>query len=181
MYATHDPGPTGAPKPSRPPAHTLDAMYRTHRDYVVAVFGRLGTTQPVAEDLAQDVFIVAARRIDSFRGDSAVRTWLHAIARRVWMTWRRSESRRAAHLQREASAPRAGACGSALESRVHVGQILQDLDPATRGILIDAKVYRMSAVEIAARSGISTEAVYSRLRRATQRIGASESGGAIRS
>lgn len=41
-----------------------------------------------AEDIAQDALVLAFRRIDQFRGDASVRTWMVSIA------WRLSLSRR---------------------------------------------------------------------------------------
>jgi RNA polymerase sigma-70 factor, ECF subfamily len=41
-----------------------------------------------AEDAAQDAFLLAYRRLDSFRGDAAFKTWLLAIA------WRQAINRR---------------------------------------------------------------------------------------
>jgi RNA polymerase sigma-70 factor (ECF subfamily) len=41
-----------------------------------------------AEDIAQDALVLAYRRIDQFRGDASVRTWMVSIA------WRLSLSRR---------------------------------------------------------------------------------------
>jgi RNA polymerase sigma-70 factor (ECF subfamily) len=41
-----------------------------------------------ADDVAQDAFVLAYRKLDSFRGDAAFRTWLLAI------TWRKALDRR---------------------------------------------------------------------------------------
>jgi RNA polymerase sigma-70 factor (ECF subfamily) len=45
-----------------------------------------------AEDAAQDAFLVAYRRLDSFRGDSSFKTWLLTIAWRQAINRRRSLS-----------------------------------------------------------------------------------------
>jgi RNA polymerase sigma-70 factor (ECF subfamily) len=48
----------------------------------------------LAEDLTQDAFLMAFRRINSFRGDSAFSTWLHRIAvNTVLMHLRQKSSR----------------------------------------------------------------------------------------
>jgi len=44
---------------------------------------RLGGPHVQAEDVAQDVFAVALRRLDTFRGDSSERTWLFGLTRNV--------------------------------------------------------------------------------------------------
>lgn len=47
-----------------------------------------------AEDLAQDAFIQAFRRLDSFRGDSKFSSWLCQIAVNGCLNWRKSRARR---------------------------------------------------------------------------------------
>jgi RNA polymerase sigma-70 factor (ECF subfamily) len=47
-----------------------------------------------AQDLVQDTFVRAFASLDSFRGDSSLRTWLFTIARRLLLDLRRSERRR---------------------------------------------------------------------------------------
>lgn len=42
-----------------------------------------------AEEIAQDAFVLAFRRIDQFRGQSSVRTWMVTIAWRLALTRRR--------------------------------------------------------------------------------------------
>lgn len=51
--------------------------------YQRAVYGivsRMVATRDDADDLVQDVFVLAYRSIDRFRGQSAFSTWLHSIA-----------------------------------------------------------------------------------------------------
>ena len=46
------------------------------------------------QDVVQDTFVRAFASLDSFRGDSSLRTWLFTIARRLLLDLRRSERRR---------------------------------------------------------------------------------------
>ena len=46
------------------------------------------------QDIVQDTFVRAFASLDSFRGDSSLRTWLFTIARRLLLDLRRSERRR---------------------------------------------------------------------------------------
>ena len=48
------------------------------------------------EELVQDTFVRAFSSIDSFRGDSSLRTWLFTIERRLMLDRRRSERRQKA-------------------------------------------------------------------------------------
>jgi RNA polymerase sigma-70 factor (ECF subfamily) len=48
------------------------------------------------EELVQDTFVRAFSSIDSFRGESSLRTWLFTIERRLMLDRRRSERRQKA-------------------------------------------------------------------------------------
>lgn len=54
-------------------------LFRRHKDRMWAVALRTTRDPELAADCVQDGFISAYRRADSFRGDSAVTTWLHRI------------------------------------------------------------------------------------------------------
>ena len=60
-------------------ADAFGQLFHRHRDRLWAVAVRtLGDTEEAADAL-QDALIAAFRRAGSFRGDSAVTTWLHRI------------------------------------------------------------------------------------------------------
>lgn len=59
-----------------------------HRD-VYRMLRQLTRQTEAAEDLTQQTFIKAWRAIGSFDGRSSLRVWLHAIAYREYVTWRR--------------------------------------------------------------------------------------------
>ena len=54
------------------------------------------------EELVQDTFVRAFASIDSFRGESSLRTWLFTIERRLMLDRRRSEKRQWATVPVEA-------------------------------------------------------------------------------
>src|ERR671916_1163632 len=53
------------------------------------------------EELVQDTFVRAFGSLDSFRGDSSLRTWLFTIERRLLLDRRRAERRRGADVELE--------------------------------------------------------------------------------
>ena len=59
----------------------LDHLFRRHHARVAAWCLRMTGDVEAAADLAQEVFLKAFQRIDSFRGDSRFSTWLYSIAR----------------------------------------------------------------------------------------------------
>ena len=54
-------------------------LFRRHKDRLWAVALRIACDPDDAADALQDAMISAFRRAGSFRGDSAVTTWLHRI------------------------------------------------------------------------------------------------------
>lgn len=56
------------------------AMYDTHVDRVYRLAYRLTGDDELARDVTQETFVRAFDRIATFRGDSALGTWLHRIA-----------------------------------------------------------------------------------------------------
>ena len=64
-------------------------LVERHRGAVYrAAFAALGNDAD-AEDIAQEALVMAFRRIDQFRGDASVRTWMVSIAWRLALSRRR--------------------------------------------------------------------------------------------
>lgn len=55
-------------------------LYRRHHRRVHALCARMSGDRALADDLTQETFITAWRRLDSFRGESEFSTWLHRVA-----------------------------------------------------------------------------------------------------
>jgi RNA polymerase sigma-70 factor (ECF subfamily) len=64
-----------------------ELVQRNRKAVFRAAVAALGSTTD-ADDVAQDAFVLAYRKLGSFRGDAAFRTWLLAI------TWRKALDRR---------------------------------------------------------------------------------------
>lgn len=58
----------------------FEELYRRHSGRLYNVIYRMTGSAADAEDLLQDVFLQAFRRIDTFRGESALGTWLYRLA-----------------------------------------------------------------------------------------------------
>lgn len=67
------------------------AIYEAHAQSIYYLALRLLGDPTQAEDATHDVFLKAYRKMNQFRGDSAVRTWLYRIAinhcRNLLQTW----------------------------------------------------------------------------------------------
>jgi len=166
------------PSVSRP---TLAALYRAHAGFVWRVVRRMGIDEAAAEDVVQEVFLVARRRLPDYEGRGAPTSWLYAIARGVAANHRRGEARAQRRL-RVVSGPAPLASPEEVVGRANaaerVRRFLAQLDPDQREVFVLADVEGMSGPEIASALGIKLNVGYSRLRLARRKfqrfIGATE-------
>ncbi|MCH9687950.1 MAG: RNA polymerase sigma factor [Deltaproteobacteria bacterium] len=145
------------------------AIYREHHSFVWRNVKRLGVAPGEVDDVVQEVFIVAHRRLQQFEGRSKLSTWLFGIAYRVVKDHRLSVE---ARQRREAGVtePRAPTVPDRKVSRQQAAQVLDQLlerlDPEKRDVFVMAEVAKLSAPEIAETLGVKVNTVYSRLRAA---------------
>lgn len=159
------------------PAPDFEAVYQDHFDFVWRSMGRLGVDPSAVEDAAQDVFVVAHRRLAAFEGRSSVKTWLFGIAIRVARDHRRAARRTRSHgIVPEGEADTAAVADTAAPSPLEVATraeavarleaILRELPEDRRAVFILAELEQMSAPEIAEAVGANLNTVYTRLRAA---------------
>jgi RNA polymerase sigma-70 factor (ECF subfamily) len=76
----------------------FERLYRDNERRVFALCMRLSSDPALAEELTQEVFIRAWRKLGSFRGQSAFSSWLYPLTVNVALTERRSRRRRLARI-----------------------------------------------------------------------------------
>lgn len=169
------------PETSDPGAHAFDVVYEDHFDFVWRSMGRLGVDPSAVEDAAQDVFVIAHRRLAEFQGRSSIKTWLFGIALRVAHDYRRAARRKRSHgfvpeaevdttevADEVAPSPLEAATRGQAVARLHA--ILAELDEDRRAVFILAELEQMQAPEIAEAVGVNLNTVYTRLRAARQKF-----------
>lgn len=128
----------------------IDAHYRSIYRFLLF----LGRDASLAEDLTQEVFASAWRAIDSFRGESSIRTWLHRIAYHAFLDVQRRRERD------QAAVGVLGGCEGDVaddplsgivvdECLLQVGRALQDLEVDERTVLLLHYVDGLSYREMA--------------------------------
>jgi RNA polymerase sigma-70 factor, ECF subfamily len=58
----------------------FEELYRQHSTRLFNLAWRMCGTRADAEDLLQEIFLLAYRKLPEFRGDSSVGTWLYRLA-----------------------------------------------------------------------------------------------------
>ena len=67
------------------PYPELEELYNTYRNDLYRYLCHLTHDPAEAEDLLSETFLRALRRLHTYRGDCAVKTWLFGIAHNVWL------------------------------------------------------------------------------------------------
>lgn len=76
----------------------FERLYRNNVGRVYGVCLRMVGDRALAEDLAQEAFVRAWRKLRTFRGDSAFSSWLHRLAVNVVLSRQRARRRREAKI-----------------------------------------------------------------------------------
>jgi RNA polymerase sigma-70 factor (ECF subfamily) len=132
------------------------------------VFVRVGGDASAAEDIVQDVFLESTRSADSFRGESALSTWMCTIARRRVARFYEQERRHAETERHLATVPEGepGAGLPGVEDRDAVARALGELPVLHRQVLVLKYLDDLSVAEIAEELGRTRVQVQSLLQRA---------------
>ena len=156
----------------------IDELYRQHAPTVARWAARLGGPGVEVQDVVQDVFLVARRRLQRFDGSANITTWLFRATERIVLAARR-QARRRAWLSRTPSdlapaAPRSRPTPlEAVERDELAGivyRLLDRLPERQRQVLILFEMEGLSTAEIAALTGSLIPTVRVQLHRARVRM-----------
>src|SRR6202035_704058 len=156
------------------------ALFHTHKARIYSVCLRMTNNAAEAEDLTQDAFLQVFRKIATFRGDSALSTWLHRIAvNTVLMHFRKKSLTQVsldepysnsdgAKIRREYGAK--DNCLTGCVDRVALNNAIKDLPQGYRTIFVLHEVEGYEHQEIAEMLGCSVGNSKSQLHKAKLRI-----------
>lgn len=150
----------------------LAEVFRAHHDFVWRSARRLGCPPASVDDAVQEVFLIAARKLDAIEQPQVIRTWLLRTTINVVRNSRRSEVRRES---RHTEAGDLARCYSPDPSEHFAAadellKVLECLDEERRAVFVLAVLEQMTAPEIAETLGVKINTVYSRLRSARKRL-----------
>lgn len=168
-----DPSKSGAH--ARPSAPRLEEIYDAHFDFVWRSARRMGVPEAHADDVVQEVFLVAHRRLGDFEGRSTIKTWLFGILYRVVSDHRRRLRRKGGldPLPEGLAAPPESCPAEQTAKRQRVEllhSLLASLDEDKRAVFVLAELEQMTAPEIGEALGLKINTVYSRLRGARKKF-----------
>jgi RNA polymerase sigma-70 factor (ECF subfamily) len=155
---------------------TYQQIYESSFDFVWRNARRLGVSDGAIDDVVQDVFIVAHRRLSDFEARSSIRTWLFGILLKVAKDYRRSEKRRLVREQAsvelsvlDSDEPDSPADSMAKKEAADlVMRLLDTLDDDKRAIFVSVELEQMTVAEVAEAVGLNLNTAHARLRSARQ-------------
>ena len=142
------PQPVNRSSPAEPSAApgTFEELYRANYRRVYALTLRMTCDPDRAEELTQDVFVRVWQNLATFRGESALSTWIHTVAVRTTLQHLRAESRR--------------------EARIDLERAVARLPQGARTVLLLVDVEGYPYDEVATMLGVTVGTVKSQLHRA---------------
>jgi RNA polymerase sigma-70 factor (ECF subfamily) len=148
-------------------------LFRRHKDRLWAVALRIACDPDDAADALQDAMISAFRRAGSFRGESAVTTWLHRIVVNASLDLLRRRSARSVAWSGNpddlpVAEPRQGV--SSTESRLDVAAAMGMLPPPQRAALVLVDMLGYSVADASAILDVSEGTVKSRCARGRAKL-----------
>jgi RNA polymerase sigma-70 factor (ECF subfamily) len=144
----------------------LDALLRTHIDFVHAVCRRLAGNDADADDATQEALLAIARGIRRFDGRSSLRTWLYRVATNACLDELRRRGRRPAPGLPDHEPPTdAPGLDETVSARLALDDALRALPEDFRAPIVLRDVVGMDYAEIAATLEIPPGTVRSRIAR----------------
>jgi RNA polymerase sigma-70 factor (ECF subfamily) len=156
---------------SRP---TFAEVYESCFAFAWRTARRLGTPEANLDDVVQEIFVVAYRKLNEFEGRSSIKTWIYGIVFNVVRAHRRELGAKHPHALADESPsdPELLSDGTdgpderaaQREAARFLTDFLESLDEDRRDVFVLAELEQLSAPEIAAVVNAPLNTVYSRLR-----------------
>ncbi|HUF12950.1 MAG TPA: RNA polymerase sigma factor [Longimicrobiales bacterium] len=148
----------------------FDRLYGENVERVYAVCLRMAGDVPRARALTQEAFVRAWERMDSFRGESRISTWLHRIAVNVVLESGRSRRRREHRFAADEDTALHPARASDPGLRLDLERAIAGLPPGARRMLVLRDVEGHSYEEVAELTGAALGTVKSQISRARRLV-----------
>src|SRR6185436_11683174 len=127
----------------------FETIYRTHSPAIFALCRRMIGEEREARDLVQDVFVRAWQRLPTFKGQSALATWMHRLAVNVVLEQMRSTKRDVARFIEDADHDAMPTRAASPEARIDIERAVAQLPAGARQVFVLHDIHGYSHDEIA--------------------------------
>jgi RNA polymerase sigma-70 factor, ECF subfamily len=154
----------------------FEELYRTHARRLYGVTVRMLGNTADADDMLQEIFLAAHRKLDSFRGESALGTWLYRLAVNLCLDHLRSRTGRAMQmtdaLDDEPELPDAGSRGLAERTvtKMDLERALAQLPEGCRTAFVLHDIQGLEHREVGEVMGIAEGTSKSQVHKARMRL-----------
>jgi RNA polymerase sigma-70 factor, ECF subfamily len=153
----------------------FETLYHQHAGRLYNLASRMSGGASEAEDLLQEIFLLAYRKVGSYRGDSSLGTWLYRLAMNHCLDMLRSRQTRAGHLTDSMDEPDAAPVAAPVPalsavSRIDLERAIEALPPACRAAFLLHDVEGFGHQEVADILGVTEGTSKSQVHRARLRI-----------
>jgi RNA polymerase sigma-70 factor (ECF subfamily) len=150
----------------------FEQLYRAHSSAVYALCRRMVGDERESRDLLQDVFVRTWQRLPTFRGQSALGTWIHRLAVNVVLERLRSAKRDSLRFIDDADEAPARSTSSErqLDNAMDLDRALVQLPAGARSVFVLHDIHGYSHEEIAQMTGIAPGTARAQLWRARRAL-----------
>ena len=155
----------------------FESLYRKHSGRVFALCLRMSGSRQSATELLQDVFVHIWQKLGSFRGESALSSWIHRLTVNYVLSSIRGEQRRQTHeasdvnrgmTDRDEPFPDAAVKPKSVEDAIDIENAIAALPPGARTVFVLHDVEGFQHDEIAKMTGTAEGTSRAQLHRARQ-------------
>jgi len=157
-------------------AAAFEALYQTHAGRVYNLLMRMVGSVHDAEDLVQDVFMLVHRKLESFRGESSLSTWIYRLAVNLCLDHVRGRQARMARATDSLDAETAAEPGTVEPrvptaiSRIDLERAIQRLPAGYRAAFLLHDVEGLEHKEVGSILGISEGTSKSQVHKARMKL-----------
>lgn len=156
-------------------AAAFEALYQQHATRLYNLASRMSGAAGEAEDLLQDIFLLAYRKVGSYRGESSLGTWLYRLAMNHCLDVLRNRQTRMGQVTDSMDEPAAAPVAApapvlSTVSRIDLERAIEALPPACRAAFLLHDVEGFGHQEVAEILGVSEGTSKSQVHKARLRI-----------
>jgi RNA polymerase sigma-70 factor, ECF subfamily len=153
----------------------FEEVYRQHAGRLYNLAYRMAASPQDAEDLLQDIFLLAHRKLEGFRGEASLGTWLYRLAMNHCLDVLRHRHTRMGQQTDSLDAPEAPQVAARVPvlggiSRLDLERAIAQLPTACRAAFLLHDVEGLAHQEVASALGISEGTSKSQVHKARMRI-----------
>ena len=151
----------------------FEKLYRENSGRIYALATRMAGSPEEGEDLLQEIFLQAFRKMGTFKGDSAIGTWLYRLALNHCLDFVRSKQAKMGKMTETLDAEGSFEPAARLESpiaRIDLERALAKLPPGCREVFVLHDVEGFDHKEVGQMLGIAEGTSKSQIFRARMKL-----------